>query len=160
MIKEMFKRYDEEGHSLNSLVDLLWKEGRRTRKGQKISKQTVRDILRNPVYIGYVTSDGKKIKGNHEAIIERSLFDSVQKKLTGRGHPHPRKGKEFLYKGLIRCSHCGRKLVGERQRRWVYYHCSSPGCRQTWYREDKIAVWQEFADAFRVMEAGLRPSSY
>lgn len=147
MIREMFKRYDEEGHSLNSLVDLLWKEGYRTRKGMRIAKQTVRDVLRNPAYIGYVCSEGKMIKATHEAIIDRDLFDRVQKKLTIKGCPHPTAKKEFLYKGLIRCSECHRYLVGEVQRGIRYYHCTSQKCRGTWYREDRIAFWQEFADA-------------
>jgi hypothetical protein len=43
--------------------------------------------------------------------------------------------------------------VGEIQKGHRYYHCTSAKCRGTWYREDKIAVWQEFADAFRIMQA-------
>jgi hypothetical protein len=62
MVREMLKRYDGENLSLSMISDLLWKEGHRTRKGFRISKQTVRDVLRNPAYIGCVWSDGKMIR--------------------------------------------------------------------------------------------------
>ena len=66
-------------------------------------------LLRNPIYAGLIGHKGKTYPGQHEAIIERSLWDAVQKKLLERrdcGNParplrtdSPLKGKLFDDRG-------------------------------------------------------------
>ena len=106
-MKRAFRYYAENGHSLKSLAGLLWKEGYRSRKGQKIPKQTLYDILRNPVYIGLIRVNGRLVEGTHQPLIGKALFEKVQKRLSENGHPHPGRGKEFYFKGLAKCGYCG-----------------------------------------------------
>jgi len=95
-------------------------------EGLKLSQPALSQVLRNCAYIGeiewpwpesrYVTGKhhlGERLKGNHEAIIARPLFDKVQALLTQRSKGHPfKKGRPFfLYRGLIRCE-CGKVMSG------------------------------------------------
>lgn len=57
------------------------------RKGQLIDKGYVYRIFKNPVYIGLAAYKGQTYPGEHEAIIDRSLWDSVQS-LLQTGTPH------------------------------------------------------------------------
>jgi hypothetical protein len=105
-------------------------------------------ILKNPVYTGVLTQ-GKEttpsykvhkriskpenewsvIPDNHEAIISRADFDTVQKVLsmgTRRGI-----GDEtvYLFSGMVFCGECGasmvRKTVPSGGKKYVYYVCSA-----------------------------------
>jgi DNA invertase Pin-like site-specific DNA recombinase len=47
-------------------------------QGRSICCGAVHNMLRNPVYVGKVRSKGKEYPGEHEAIVEPSLWDNVQ----------------------------------------------------------------------------------
>lgn len=49
-------------------------------------------ILSNPFYIGLFRYNGELHKGSHEPLIEKSLFDKVQRVLVERDHQYQRKG--------------------------------------------------------------------
>jgi site-specific DNA recombinase len=105
-------------------------------------------ILKNPVYTGVLTQ-GKEttpsykvhkriskpenewsiIPDNHEAIISRADFDTVQKVLS----MDTRRGIEdetvYLFSGMVFCGECGasmvRKTVPSGEKKYVYYVCSA-----------------------------------
>jgi len=77
------------------------------RKGKLIDKGYVYKIFKNPVYIGVAAYKGRHYPGEHEAIIDRSLWDAVQALLQA-GTPHtkgssaPRETKApTLLRGLL-----------------------------------------------------------
>ncbi|MBO4551916.1 MAG: recombinase family protein [Candidatus Methanomethylophilaceae archaeon] len=47
------------------------------KKGGKWNKQSVCNILHNPLYAGYVEWDGKIRQGNHTAVIDRETFEAI-----------------------------------------------------------------------------------
>jgi len=49
------------------------------RGGKPIHRATVRSILCNPVYAGYVTHLGSRYKGRHPAIVSERIWDEVQR---------------------------------------------------------------------------------
>ena len=49
-----------------------------TKNGRNFSKKTLRQILTNPIYKGYVSHKGTEYKGLHEAIIDETRFKEVQ----------------------------------------------------------------------------------
>ncbi len=88
----------------------------------------VKDILRNPVYIGSVASQkfdykfkigviGEKkadqwivVEDCHDAIIDHNTFLLAQQHMSSR--QRPRKNGEFsLFAGLIKCGECGKALT-------------------------------------------------
>jgi len=73
------------------------------------------------------------VKDTHEPIIERSVWEHIQKILTGRGSAtkHPRAvSSDYLFSGLMECGSCQAKFVGVSAhsggRRYRYYMCNIP----------------------------------
>ena len=86
-------------------------------------------MLRNRIYIGEVEYDQKTYRGQHTPIIDRSIFDAVQKLLPGERRA-PRPGRQiykYLLHGLVFCS-CGKRMTPYSVKksgstRYFYYKC-------------------------------------
>jgi hypothetical protein len=77
----MFERYPSGQESDRTIADRLDAKGARTARDRPFSKDTVREMLCNASYAGYVSGLRDKTrtnKGLHEAIITDELFDQVQ----------------------------------------------------------------------------------
>ncbi|MFC1475912.1 zinc ribbon domain-containing protein [Candidatus Zixiibacteriota bacterium] len=64
----------------------------------------------------------------------------MQKLLRTGNHPRSRR-RDFLFRGLLKCEHCGCAIVGEiKKGRYVYYHCTQARgrCDQPWVREEVL----------------------
>ena len=111
-------------------------------KGLIMKKQSFLNMLRNRLYIGEVhvpSYNGSKdewVKGIHEPIIERKLFEQVQELLDGRKRNHPKaKSKvvpELFLRNFLTCPVCGCNMTGSFSKsrngnRYPYYHCNHSG---------------------------------
>ncbi|MDR0778519.1 MAG: recombinase family protein [Methanomassiliicoccaceae archaeon] len=67
----------KSGLSLNEISRTLNGNGIRAKKGGLWNKQSVHKILSNPIYIGKLVWDGVVRDANHEPIIDRSLFETM-----------------------------------------------------------------------------------
>ncbi len=89
---------------------------------------SIKSYLKNPVYIGkYIRKRTSEVIEDYAPpIIEEETFYKVQDLLKKnlKGIPDGTK-KELIFAGLIRCSVCGCKMHGIRQknRKWHYYRC-------------------------------------
>ena len=93
-----------------------------------ISYSTVRQILRNRVYLGEVRLRDRWFQGIHEALVTKEQFDAVRRAHT----PGRRRGRDVL-SGKVRCGLCGRIVsVGYNERAQALYRCwhRGSGCRQ------------------------------
>lgn len=136
VVKTIFEMY-EEGHGSIEIMNYLNKKKIETpsqyhRTKGKVSKEwnqiTILSMLKNQVYIGNTVQNkkskisykSKKIRNNpkekwiiventHQAIIDKNLFDNVKLMLEGRDTARFTK-HEYLFKGLLKCHHCGRNL--------------------------------------------------
>lgn len=87
-VRHLFRRYTEL-QSVPQLVDELAAKGYRTKirpykDGRQIGGVPFRtgalsQLLKNPIYTGMVRHKDKVYEGEHEAIINQSLFDEVQR---------------------------------------------------------------------------------
>jgi len=155
-VRKAYELYASGVESEASIVEKLWTDGLRSRRGVKVTVPIVSRMLNNPLYIGYLVwpyadSDGHKkgdwLKGQHEPIIERPVWDKVQAKLKEKGHSHPQKDRFYVYRGLMRCGHCGHKITAYKVKGYTYYACSperGTRCRQKNIREEQVA--KAFAD--------------
>jgi site-specific DNA recombinase len=81
LVREMFERYVTGQESDRSLAAWLNAKGARTARNRQFGKDTVREMLCNAAYAGYVTglrSKDRSIRGLHETIVPEELFDRVQ----------------------------------------------------------------------------------
>ena len=114
-------------------------QGLRSLGGRVLYQSNIERLLNNPFYCGIirVQKTGQTLKGAHEPLISAALFERVHDIKSGR------KVKKFtrhnhLYRGLIRCQHCGLALIGEWQKGHVYYRCHTSGCALKTIREDRV----------------------
>lgn len=95
--------------------------------------ETIKDILRNPVYIGnmaqrrcerisYKVRKHKKIprenwivvENTHEPIIDKQTYNTVQELLNQKSYGKTEKKTEHLLGGLLVCGDCGRNITFRR----------------------------------------------
>ena len=103
------------------------------RGGGPYYKQTVVRILTDKVYLGKIVFDGDEYEGQHDAIVDRTLFDRVQQILKDnrevRGNSRGDFEHTFLLQGLLRCGRCGSMMsttwnLGRNGVKHFYYQCT------------------------------------
>lgn len=132
LVHELFERYATGRESDRTLAAWLNAKGARTAHGREFGKDTVREMLCNAAYAGYVSGlrdKSRAIKGLHEAIISDTLFDRVQEVRSWRttvvkpGRP----SEDYLLRKLLCCERCGARMHGTRGGRHGIrrYQCST-----------------------------------
>jgi site-specific DNA recombinase len=109
-LRFMFERFAETP-SLARLREDLHRRGWYTRSKQPWSKTALDQILRNPIYSGYIRFNGQLYKGDHAAIVGETLFQKVLSVRRDRSHGSTKLNRVFLLKGLIRCAECGSRMT-------------------------------------------------
>jgi DNA invertase Pin-like site-specific DNA recombinase len=102
-VRMLFQRFLRVG-SMTKLVVALRAEGMTTKGGKLIDKGYVYRILNNRVYLGDAVHKGVAYPGEHQAIIDRSLWDRVHDILCESPRKramHTRAQTSALLKGLI-----------------------------------------------------------
>lgn len=119
LVREMFERYAVGQESDRTLAAWLNAKGALSARGRQFGKDTIRDMLCNAAYAGYVTGlrdQSRAIKGLHDAIVPEALFDRVQEIRAYRAtfkQPSP-PSDEYLLRKLLRCERCGGRMHGTR----------------------------------------------
>ncbi|MDE7211835.1 MAG: recombinase family protein [Lachnospiraceae bacterium] len=130
IVRQMYEGYLHHGKSPFGIARELNDRGIRTLRGNTWENRTVKYILQNPVYKGYVRWNpaGKQDlrehkyltgnfiieKGAHEAIVPEDLWQSVNDKLASEHRSVNRKPAELhahWLSGMLRCSTCGGLLA-------------------------------------------------
>jgi site-specific DNA recombinase len=110
-------------YSYNDVARLLNEHGYKSKTGRVFTKDTVREILRNEIYIGRVryqetryNADGTRnffapvewFDGQHEPLIDTELFERCQTARQGRAaHRQTRtRYNPYLLRGLVYCHRC------------------------------------------------------
>jgi site-specific DNA recombinase len=132
LVLGMFQRYATGQESDRSIAAWLNAKGARTARGRAFGKDTVREMLVNAAYCGYVTGlrdQSREIRGRHEAIVPEELFDRVQEVRSWRTRvlkPGP-PSDEYLLRKLLYCERCGARMHGTRGSRPAVrrYVCST-----------------------------------
>ena len=143
MVREAFILYTQYGSATETARHLNergyrikeWVSRKNVRHGgTEFTISTIYRMLNNPIYIGKVKHNGKSYPGEHEAIIDRQLWNMVRKLMKENtpvmagGH---RDSITSPFKGLLRCGHCGGSFgisyAGKKKRsgnrRYMYYLC-------------------------------------
>jgi site-specific DNA recombinase len=128
VIKQMFNLY-ARGTGMRAIAKHLNSSGIRTRKGNEWSNITVRQILTNPEYAGYMVYNRTQrkgtrtirrpreewviVEGKHEPIIDRELFWKVQDMIEKKSVMHMREvASQYPLSGLVYCGICGSRYRG------------------------------------------------
>lgn len=91
---------------------------------------TIYRILSSPIYAGYVRHRNQLYEGEHEAIIDRSVWLQVQDIMKSNGNKVATRAKDAVGKpfmGLLKCGCCGATLTPtytyRRGKKYMYYFC-------------------------------------
>ena len=139
VVRYIFRLYLQDGMGIRLIARRLNEEGLRTRRGGNWSMVSIRDILRNRAYLGTYSRFGVRVPGSHPALVSPDDFRAVQDRLSARRNNFAkRQPTPFLLAGLVRCGHCGNKMIGvSRRQSWKrrsgsegkasyrYYQCES-----------------------------------
>jgi site-specific DNA recombinase len=139
VVRYIFRLYLHEGIGIRLIARRLNEEGYRTRRRGNWSMVSIRDILRNRVYLGTYARFGVRVPGSHPALVTPDDFRAVQDRLNARRSNYGRRQPQpFLLAGLVQCGYCGNKLIGvsrkqswkrrsgsEAQASYRYYQCES-----------------------------------
>lgn len=134
LVQHMFQRYLELG-SVTLLADELDAQGHRTpirtsragriHGGAKFSRGMIYQLLRNRTYIGEVSHKGSVYPGEHEAIVERDVFERADALLTTNAVGR-QMGTSFdnpsLLAGIIWSSNGQRLTPSQSAKRGKRYH--------------------------------------
>jgi DNA invertase Pin-like site-specific DNA recombinase len=123
----------------------------RSYAGKPFSKSLLSRTLTNVLYKGSISNKGVIYPGEHEAIVEPSVWERVNRKLalngvSQLGRKHLR--QQALLLNLARCGQCGAELIPTFTRRsgkrHSYYVCPQArrrqGCRQRPVSTDDLEV--------------------
>ena len=150
IVRFIFNEYSK-GKGYKAITNQINKLGYKTKKGNNFSVGSIRDILTNPVYVGEIRYNVRqnwsekrrrninpnpiRVKGKHEAIIDRELWDKVQLILESKkGKPSRIYDGEYPLTGILRCPKCGAGMVISRttntladgtKKRIAYYCCGN-----------------------------------
>jgi site-specific DNA recombinase len=159
LVRLAFERMASGEHTQEKILQELTTKGLRSRKGEKLSKQTLHGLLRRPVYSGRIVVEdwGIDVHGSFTPIVPSELFNRVQMVLDGkRPHfsPYNRNSEDFPLRRFVRCAECGAPMTGSwskgRNKRYAYYHCLE-GCT----RISKDELESEFVEYL----SKLKPTS-
>jgi DNA invertase Pin-like site-specific DNA recombinase len=103
VVRSLFQRFLRVG-SMTKLVVALRSEGMTTKGGKLVDKGYVYRILNNRVYLGEAVHKGTAYPGEHQAIVDRALWDRVHDILRESPRTRARNTRAqtpALLKGLI-----------------------------------------------------------
>ena len=86
------------------LAPLRYRESGNEYGGKPFSRGNLQRILCNPVYLGKMTHFKKVFEGQHPAIVDKELWDAVQKKIAGNKQSHeqrPKVASDSLLTGIL-----------------------------------------------------------
>ena len=151
-VRMMFELY-ASGMGCTSIARKVNALGARPHRSMEFSRNSVKKILDNPVYIGKIVWNQKKhikkgVKGNpkhitiyqpkekwtitdgiHPAIIDQELYERCQAIMEGRYIPSKQDGTvKSSLAGLVRCEKCGRHMQRLPIKNQPYLACMRPGC--------------------------------
>jgi len=146
IIVRAFKEYLKSSHTLVSLSKFLALHGVTQKSGKPLVKASVKRMLTNRAYLGFVNHHGEYFPGSFAPILSPTLFEAVQKVLERRAHPrHSKISHNFPFTGLFRCAECDSMIsaqwaTGKSGGRYRYYRCSKKHgvCLQKYLREDLL----------------------
>lgn len=162
IVRLIFYKYGVEKKGTTVIARELREAGYRTHSGNvKWAPGHIVKILKNEKYVGDLVqkktitpdylSHAKKynhgeeelvvIRGHHEPIVDRELWDAVQRELKkrnrngelGAGHSN-----RYVFSGKIKCGECGASFVARKKarkdgslyRRWSCYTATSEGLKR------------------------------
>ena len=124
VVQRIYQLYTKQGQGIRTIARTLNESATKTRRGRPWSMVTIRDILRNRMYLGTYSRFGMLVPGNHTPIVTREVYREAQAVMQSKSRPRrPAQSEPFLLSGMAQCKSCGNRMIGVAR-------------RQSWKRKD------------------------
>ncbi len=146
-VRKAFELYATGTLSRAAVLRQVTLLGLTSQNGKPLTAQSFENLLRNPVYAGWVVipSWNLKERGSFEALIPDELFEKVQDIMDGKGLsviPHVRNDEDFPLRVFVKCSTCSQPLTGSwskgRSQHYPYYRCRNSKCKAVNVRKEAL----------------------
>ena len=156
IVREAFELY-ANGATVAEICEIFNNKGYKTAKGVDFNKNSFRSMFKNERYIGIYKYKDVRIDGGVPAIIDKEVFETVQKRLTVNAQA-PARGKakvDYLLAQKLFCGHCGGSMTGESGTshtgaKYNYYTCST---RKRFHNCNKTPLKKDFIERAVVEDA-------
>ena len=114
IVQEAFQRY-ASGESIIEICRTFNDRGYRTAKNSAFNKSSFKSMFKNVRYVGTYIYKDMEMENTIPPIIDKDLFEAVQKRLEKTADA-PARGKakvDYLLSGKLFCGHCGSSMDGE-----------------------------------------------
>ena len=146
IVKRAFLEYSKGGHGLVSLSQFLADLGVVTSNNTLLAKCSIKHLLSNRAYLGFVRHYDEWFEGTFEPIISPKLFEAVATILASKAKPQRKRGQHgFPFCGLFRCGECGGMFTAQFAKGnggvYRYYRCTKKKgvCSQGYVQEKELA---------------------
>ena len=146
IVKRAFEEYATGKHGLVSLSQFLADLGITTSNDTPLAKCSVKHLLSNRAYLGFVKHGDEWFDGTFEPIISPKLFEAVATILASKAKPQRKRGShDFPFRGLFRCGECGGMFTAQFAKGnggiYRYYRCTKKKglCSQGYVQEKDLA---------------------
>ena len=112
--------FSEGNVSMTQISKFMFEHGIKSKKGERIHINQVKNMLTSTFYIGIFKFNGEFHHGIHELFLDKSLFDKVQKVMKRIERPHSNH-LHFSFTGLARCGECGATITAEEHPKFYRY---------------------------------------
>ena len=146
VVRRIFQEY-ADGKSYREIIAGLNRDGLKTKRGNAFGSNSLHDLLHNEKYIGVLSyghspyrEDGTRnthaapstnairIEDAIPAIIDRELFETVQKRMAGNKRQQggrPPVKRDYPLKGKVFCGECKSAMtISTSQQKYNYYRCT------------------------------------
>lgn len=113
VVKYAFSEY-LNGKTIKEVTQMLNDEGFYHR-GKKFDMNVVNRMLKNTKYIGIYTHDGITYRNTYHQIIDKDVFDAVNKKLDANKYGKHNKDIIYLLKNKVVCGYCGHTISAKKE---------------------------------------------
>jgi site-specific DNA recombinase len=150
-IRRIFTEYSTGIYSLRELTKKVAQWGLKTKSGRKLSNSQVHALIQNRFYYGVLEYKGKFYQHHYTHIITEEIYNKCQNIRNGSNKkPIRYSEKPFVFRGLVKCGHCGCSYTSEMKKgKYVYMCCSKTsksGCEAPRVREEQ--VFNQLAEVF------------
>ena len=165
VVRDIYERYASGTETYGTIAVRLNDRGLRGRRGKPWTKDTVREVLSNATYAGYLTRKRGRLegaeRGKFEALVTDDLWNrvrSVRERRTVSQHGARPTKRHYLLSGVVVCLRCGGRMNGiatGRKHDFRRYACANRtkrhACDQPFARAEELETEVDrFVSSFRL----------
>ena len=156
-VKIFLETFATAQYTVRQATDLAFEFGIKNKKGGRRTWQTTENMIKNPIYAGYIQSkytNGVRFTGLHQALIDTDIFEKNQRILAGKNRIHFRNDETDypLRRDFLKCAYCDKFVTGSAPRgnggrypRYGCMHCKSSKLGGRRVSKSSEEIHKEFA---------------